>query len=168
MNIQRIIAFFMLTTICVFSVAYAQPKIGFVNIAKIMEESPQAEAARKALEREFSSRDKQLTSARDSVLKLEEKLKNDGSIMSEANRVNLERDVLSQKRDYNRMRDELREDFNIRRNEELGSLQKKVYEVIQGIAKQENYDLVLTQPVLYASPSVDITDKVLQKLNAAK
>ena len=150
------------------SVAYAQPKIGFVNIAKIMEQSPQAEAARKALEREFSGRDKQLTSARDGVLKLEEKMKNDGSIMSEANRLNLERDILSKKRDYNRMRDELREDFNIRRNEELGTLQKKVYEVIQQIAKQEKYDLVLTQPVLYASPSVDITDRVLQKLNAAQ
>lgn len=168
MNIQRLIIFLLLIMVSVSSVAYAQPKIGFVNIAKIMEQSPQAEAARKALEREFSGRDKQLTSARDGVLKLEEKMKNDGSIMSEANRLNLERDILSKKRDYNRMRDELREDFNIRRNEELGTLQKKVYEVIQQIAKQEKYDLVLTQPVLYASPSVDITDRVLQKLNAAQ
>ena len=168
MNTKRILLILLLAVFSASSVAYAQPKIGFVNIAKIMEQSPQAEAARKALEREFSGRDKQLTSARDSVLKLEEKLKNDGSIMSEANRLNLERDILSKKRDYNRMRDELREDFNIRRNEELGTLQKKVYEVIQQIAKKENYDLVLTQPVLYASPSVDITDRVLQKLNATQ
>ena len=166
MNIRRLT---ILITVLFFgfsSAVFAQPKIGFVNIAKIMEQSPQAEAARKALEREFSGRDKQLTASRDGVLKLEEKLKNDGSIMSEANRLKLERDILSKKRDYNRLRDELREDFNIRRNEELGSLQKKVYEVIQQIAKQENYDLVLTQPVLYASPSVDITDRVLLKLNA--
>ena len=168
MNMQRFVISLMLVVLSATSVAYAQPKIGFVNIAKIMEQSPQAEAARKALEREFSSRDKQLTSSRDGVVKLEEKLKNDGSIMSEANRVKLERDILSKKRDYNRMRDELREDFNIRRNEELGSLQKKVYEVIQQIAKQEKYDLVLTQPVLYASPSVDITDRVLQKLNSSQ
>lgn len=168
MNIQRLTIFLLLIMISVSSVAYAQPKIGFVNIAKIMEQSPQAEAARKALEREFSGRDKQLTTSRDGVLKLEEKMKNDGSIMSEANRLTLERDILSKKRDYNRMRDELREDFNIRRNEELGTLQKKVYEVIQQIAKQENYDLVLTQPVLYASPSVDITDRVLKKLNATQ
>ena len=168
MNKQRILILLILIFFSVSSVAYAQPKIGFVNIAKIMEQSPQAEAARKALEREFSGRDKQLTTSRDGVLKLEEKLKNDGSIMSETNRLKLERDILSKKRDYNRMRDELREDFNIRRNEELGTLQKKVYEVIQQIAKQENYDLVLTQPVLYASPSVDITDRVLKTLNATQ
>ena len=147
--------------------AHAETKIGFVNVAKIMEVSPQAEAARKALEREFSSRDKQLTSSRDAVLKLEEKLKNDGSIMSEANRVKLERDILSQKRDYNRQREELREDFNLRRNEELGALQKKVFETIQNIAKQEQYDLVLTQPVLYAAPTIDITQRVLTQLNSA-
>ena len=157
-------AMIFVTSLC--AVAYAEPKIGFVDIAKIMEASPQAEAARKALEQEFSGRDKQLTTTRDAVLKLEEKLKNDGSIMSEANRVKLERDILSQKRDYNRMRDELREDFNIRRNEELGALQKKVIQTIQSIAKQESYDLVLTQPVLYASPAVNITDRVLQQLSA--
>lgn len=166
LNIKQLVLMLALLIFGIVSVAQAEPKIGFVNIAEIMEQSPQAEAARKALEREFSSRDKQLTGSRDAVLKLEEKLKNDGSIMSEANRLELERDILSKKRDYNRMRDELREDFNIRRNEELGSLQKKVFETIQTIAKNESYDLVLTQPVLYASPSVDITQRVLQQLNS--
>lgn len=166
MKIKHLVYFVIVFFVCSSTIAFAETKIGFVNIAEIMESSPQAETARKALEREFSSRDKQLTSSRDAVLKLEEKLKNDGSIMSEANRVKLERDILSQKRDYNRQREELREDFNLRRNEELGTLQKKVFETIQKIAKQENYDLVLTQPVLYASPSVDITERVLRLLTS--
>jgi outer membrane protein len=88
--------------------------------------------------------------------------------MSEANRVKLEREILSQKRDHNRMRDEYREDLNIRRNEEVAALQKKVYEVIKEYSEKMSFDLVLTQPVLYASPTVDITDDVLAKLNAAK
>lgn len=147
--------------------AYAETKIGFVNIAEIMEKSPQADSARKALEREFSGRDKQIASARDELLRLEEKLKSDGGIMSETKRRDLERDIVAKKRDYDRQRDEFREDFNIRRNEELSALQKKVYEVIIEIAKQEKYDLVLSQPVLYASTTIDITAKVLQKLNSA-
>lgn len=166
MKIKQLVYILAVLAVCSATTAYAETKIGFVNIAEIMEASPQAETARKALEREFSSRDKQLTSSRDAVLKLEEKLKNDGSIMSEANRVALERDILNQKRDYNRQREELREDFNLRRNEELGTLQKKVFETIQKIAKQENYDLVLTQPVLYASDSINITERVLRLLNS--
>ncbi len=150
------------------SVAYAEPKIGYVNFGKLMEKSQQGQAVRKALESEFSSRDKQLGASRDAILKLEEKLKNDGSIMSESNRVQLERDILSKKRDHNRLRDEYREDINIRRNEEIGALQKKVYEVIKKFSEQQNYDLVLTQAVLYASPKVDITDQILQKLNSGQ
>ncbi len=145
----------------------AEVKIGYVNFGKLMEQSKQGESVRKSLEAEFRGRDQELSVSRDAILKLEEKLKNDGSIMSEANRVKLERDILSKKRDHNRQRDEYREDINIRRNEEVASLQKKVYEVIKQYSEKNQFDLVLTQPVLYASPTVEITDQVLAELNSA-
>lgn len=150
----------------IYPAAFAETKIGYVNFGQLMEQSSQGQAVRKALESEFSSRDKQLAASRDEILRLEEKLKNDGTIMSESNRNELERDILQKKRDHNRQRDEYREDINIRRNEEVGALQNTVYEVIKQFAEQQKYDLVLTQPVLYASPAVDITDQVLQRLNA--
>ncbi len=142
----------------------AETKIGFVNMVELMEKSPQAEAARKGLEAEFSNRDKKLTSVRDEVLKLEETLKNDGPIMNDKNRSDLEKKILNRKREYNRQQDELREDFNIRRNEELGKLQKNVHEVIIVVAKEESYDLVVTQPVLYASEKINLTERVLQEM----
>ncbi len=142
----------------------AEVKIGFVNMAEIMEKSPQADAARKALEKEFSGRDKKLTAVRDEILKLEETLKQDGAIMSDSRRSSVEKEILNKKREYNRQQDELREDFNIRRNEALGKLQKKVHEVIVEVAKNENYDLVVTQPVLFASDRIDLTGRVLQAL----
>ena len=58
----------------------------------------------------------------------------------------------------------LREDFNIRRNEELGKLQKKVHEIIIIVAKAEKYDLVVTQPVLFASERINLTARVLQEM----
>ena len=146
-------------------IVYAEAKIGFVNMAVIMEKSPQAEAARKALEKEFSSRDKKLTGVRDEILKLEETLKQDGAIMSDSRRTQLEKEILNKKREYNRQQDELREDFNIRRNEELGKLQKNVQDVIIEIAKSENYDLLVTQPILFASSRIDLTERVLQELH---
>jgi len=168
LNIRRITIFVLIIVVSATSVAFAESKIGYVNFGKLMEKSQQGQAVRKALENEFSSRDKQLGASRDTILKLEEKLKNDGSIMSESNRVQLERDILSKKRDHNRLRDEYREDINIRRNEEIGALQKKVYEVIKKFSQEKSYDLVLTQAVLYASPKVDITDQILQRLNSGQ
>ena len=126
----------------------AETKIGFVNMAQLMEKSPHAEDARKGLEQEFKNRDQKLTSVRDEILKLEETLKNDGPIMNDKNRTDLEKKILNRKREYNRQQDELREDFNIRRNEELGKLQKRVHEIIVVVAKAESYDLVMTQPAV--------------------
>ena len=167
MNKQCIIFSLLMLIFGFLSAAHAESKIGYVNFGKLMESSKQGQAVRKALESEFSSRDKQLIASRDAILKMEEQLKNDGSIMSEANYKKLERQILSKKRDHNRLRDEYREDINIRRNEEIGALQKKLYEVIKKYSQQQKYDLVLTQPVLYASPAVDITEQILQQLNAA-
>lgn len=149
-------------------IASAEAKIGFVNMVDIMEKSPQAEAARKSLEKEFASRDKKLTAVRDEILKLEETLKQDAAIMSDSRRAEIEKKVLNKKREYNRQQDELREDFNIRRNEELGKLQKNMHSVIVEIAKKEDYDLVVTQPVLFASSRIDLTERVLQELRGAQ
>lgn len=164
-TIIRILALVSIVTFS--SGVMAEVKIGYVNFGKLMEQSKQGESVRKSLEAEFRGRDQELSVSRDAILKLEEKLKNDGSIMSEANRVKLEREILSKKRDHNRQRDEYREDINIRRNEEVASLQKKVYEVIKQFSEKNQFDLVLTQPVLYASPTVEITDQVLTELNAS-
>jgi len=159
-----ILRVFIASLILVPAVVMAETKIGFVNMVELMEKSPQAEAARKGLEKEFSDRDKKLTTVRDQVLKLEETMKNDGPIMSDAKRAELEKKILNNKREYNRQQDELREDFNIRRNEELGKLQKKVHEIIIIVAKAESYDLVVTQPVLYASDRINLTARVLQEM----
>jgi outer membrane protein len=76
-----------------------------------------------------------------------------------------ERELLALKRDLRRATQEFREDYNMRRNEELASLQKIVQQVIVEIAKQENYDLIIHEGTVYASSSVDITAKVLEKLS---
>ncbi|MDH5436713.1 MAG: OmpH family outer membrane protein, partial [Gammaproteobacteria bacterium] len=65
-----------------------------------------------------------------------------------------------------RKQDEFREDFNIRRNEEFGKLQKRIYEAIVSHAKKEKYDLIISDGVIYASDTVDITNQVLARLKA--
>lgn len=139
-------------------------RVGFVNAAQLLEKAPQADAARANLEKEFSPRDKRLVAEQKELRLLEEKLNRDGAVMSDTERKKLERDILSGKRDLKRARDEFREDLNIRRNEELAKLQKLIVETIRVLAKEGQYDLVLTDGVLYASDKIDITALVLEKL----
>ncbi len=149
-----------------FSSAHAADlKIGFVNPVKVMESSKQVQLADKRLQDEFSSRQKRLVSAQQEIRKMEEKLSKDSAIMSEDESQRQSRDLISKKRDLKREQDEFREDYNFRRNEELDKLQKSILEVIQKIAKEENYDFVLSDGVVWASDRVDITDTVLGRLN---
>jgi len=142
----------------------AEMKIGFVNAARVLEEAPQADAARTRLEKEFSPRDKKLVDAQKTVRTLEEKLTRDGAIMSETERRKLERDILSQQRELKRAQEEFREDLNIRRNEAFDTLRLRVFEVINDIAKAEKYDLVISDGVVYANDRIDITGKVVEQL----
>ncbi len=141
-------------------------KIGFVNVARVLQQAPQAEQAKKRLEREFAPRDKRLVAMQKELKKLEEKLARDAAVMSDSERRKLERDILAKQRELKRAREEFREDFNLRRNEELGKLQRQVFEAVKSLAKEESYDLLLTDGVVYASDRVDVTDKVLKRLKS--
>jgi len=148
------------------SFAYAEEtyKIGAVNANRILQESPQAEAAIKMLEKEFSPRDKGLVAAQKKIKALEDKFNKDRAIMSEQERSKLERDLVAEKRDLKRNQDEFREDLNFRRNEEFGKIQKRVVVAIQKIAKENNYDVILGEGVIFASSKVDISGLVIDYL----
>jgi outer membrane protein len=144
--------------------ASAELKIGVVNAIKILEGAPQAEAARKQLEKEFASRDRDLVARQKTIKEMEDRLARDGATMAEAEARKLERDIVSKRRDLKRDQDEFREDVNLRRNEEFGKIQKEIVQSIQDVAKAEGYDLVLGEGVIYASDKTDITNAVLERL----
>ncbi len=139
-------------------------RIGVVNPIKVLEAAPQAEEARKRLEREFAPRDRNLVGIQKKVKGLEDKLAKDGPVMSETERRKLERDIISGKRDLKRDQDEFREDLNLRRNEEFGKIQREVVQAIQTLAKEEGYDIIVGEGVIFASERVDLTPKVVDRL----
>lgn len=154
----------MIMLLLVTGVSHAELKIGFVNVAKVLEKAPQAAKAKSRLETEFSPRDKALVSQTKEIKALEERLNRDAAIMSEEERRRLEKDIIDKKRDAARAQQEFSEDFNMRRNEELGNLQKRIVEAVRALAKEESFDLLLTDGVIYANDSIDVTGRVQQKL----
>ena len=92
---------------------------------------------------------------------MEDRLNKDAAIMSEAEQQKLQKDVITKRRDLKRSQDEFREDLTFRRNEELTKIQKEIIEAIQTVAKQNNFDLVLSDGVVFASTKIDMTDLVI-------
>ena len=139
-------------------------RLGVVNPIKVLEAAPQADDARKRLEREFQPRDKTIVAGQKKVKGLEDKLAKDGPGMGEPERRTLERNLINEKRELKRHQDEFREDFTVRRNEEFGKIQKQVVEAIQAFAKEEGFDIIVGEGVVYANDKVDVTAKVVERL----
>ena len=148
--------------------AFAEMKIGFVDLAKLSESAPQIKAAQGKIDAEFSSREQELISLQRKLGKQEEKLTKDGAVMSDSERSSLERDILSKRRDLKRSQDEFRDDLNIRKNEMLRQVNIEIGEIIENFARSENYDLIMAQGVMFASDRVDITELILKKLSAGR
>ncbi len=145
--------------------AQAQAKIGVVNVARLLQEAPQAQAASQALETEFANRKRDLQNTERDLKAKEDKLQKDGATMPEAERRNQEKALRDGQREFARKQNEFMEDLNVRRNEALGQLQRTVLQEVQNYARTAGLDLVIADP-LYASPTVDITAPVLTALQA--
>src|SRR5512139_3133273 len=145
--------------------AQAQAKIGVVNVARLLQEAPQAQAASQALENEFAARKRDLQNMERDLKAREDKLQKDGATMAEADRRNQEKSLRDGQREFARKQNEFLEDLNVRRNEALGQLQRTVLAEVQTYAKAAGLDLVVAD-ALYASATVDITNQVLTALQA--
>src|SRR5258708_25557689 len=87
--------------------------------------------------------------------------------MRETQRLNKEREFGVLNREFQRKQREFREDLNQRRNEELAQVVEQANRVIRQIAEQEKYDIIF-QDAVFASPRIDITDKVIKALDQGK
>jgi len=145
----------------------AELRVAYVNMAKVLEDAPQATEASAKLEQSFSPREREIVALQREVRELEERLLRDGQGMTDVTRGGLELDLRSRKRELKRQQDEFREDLNLRKGQELAAIQRLVIDAIQGLAKREGYDLVLSEGVVFASSRVDVTDRVLERLRQA-
>jgi len=140
-------------------------KIGFVNVGRVIENAPQGEAALNKLEEEFGPRDREIRAMREEVKQLEEELLKNNLVLEESQRNEKELELRDKRRALRRATSEFREDYNLRRNEELNALQQLVIKAIVEIAKKESYDLIVHEPaVVYAGDRIDMTETVLEKL----
>ena len=147
--------------------AHAQElKIGVVNVPVLMDRAPQAKVAMDALTEEFAPRQREILAKQKEFEELQEKVQRDVAVMGETERRNAESDLRNLQREVTRLQNEFREDLNLRRNDELGKLQRSLLQEVQNYAKTAGFDLVVGDGVLSASTAVNITENVLRSMKA--
>ncbi len=159
-------AIFAIALVCAIALpASAQElKIGVVNVPLLMDRAPQTKAAMDALEEEFAPRQREFTARAKELEELSAKLQRDAAVMGETERRNADKQLRDLQREVARLQTEFQEDLNLRQNEELGNLQRSILAEVQLYAQTQGFDLVVGDGVLFASPTVNITDEVLRAI----
>ncbi len=142
-----------------------ESKIGFVNLDRVLRDASAAKAAQAKLETEFMRREKDLTDGETRLKNASDRLDKDVTTLGETERLRRQRELVELDRDLQRKRREFQEDLNQRKNEELSAVLDRANRVVKQIFDQEKYDLIV-QEAVFASPRLDITDKVIKAMNA--
>lgn len=157
------LAFAALGVLIAGSATAADSKIGFVNTERVFRDAAPAVRAQKKIEQEFAKRDQEMQKMAEQIRKLQETLEKNSVTMAETERRSKEREFAELNKDFQRKQREFREDLNQRRNEELAAVLERANRTIKAIAETEKYDIIF-QEAVYASPRIDLTDKVIKAL----
>jgi outer membrane protein len=147
-----------------FAAGAVELKIGFVNTERVFREAAPAKRAQQKLEREFAARNADLGKIEKQGRDMQTELERENVTIPESQRREKERQLADISRNFQRMQREIREDLNLRRNEELAGVQERATRVINQIAEAEKFDLIL-QEAVFASGKIDITEKVIKALS---
>lgn len=161
-NIVKAILLMIISNIVFCSVHADSLKIGVVDMTRLVEEYSEIKGVQKGLQSEFAQKDETLK-----VLSLEMKKSQDKMLESEQDdntRKESERNLLNLEREYARVASEFRQDYNLRRNEELYKMHKEITDAILEYADQNAYDLILESGMIYASDKLQLTEHILDAL----
>jgi len=143
--------------------AHAQQlRVGYVNMKNVLDNAPQVIAGRQKLDLEFRPRNDAIEVEERQANDLEQRLVQ-GDLTEEA-QSRLEREIRDMRRSINRKKEDLRDELSFRRTEEVQQLEDQINIAVEEIASSHGYDLILSSPVVYADPALDITELILHQL----
>jgi outer membrane protein len=139
--------------------ASAQTRIGYIDQKRLLDNAPQMSAGSERLRSEFAERDRQLKIDETRLAELQDRQRN-ATTLDEA----LGDEIEALARKVRRTRETLRDELGRRSQEETAERFREINEAVAAFARENRYDLIVSSPVFYASPDIDITDQVLARL----
>ncbi len=168
--IATIIAIVFVSAIGVKVVHAKDMKIGYINSQQIMSELQESQDAQKKLEKEEADYKKKLDDMESDIAKLRDTFEKQSAMMTEDKQKEKYAEIQSKMDDYEKFRKDTwgPEGKLYQRNAELTRpILDKVNTIIKKVGESDGYDYifdVVPGGVVYAKPSDDLTQRVLEEL----
>ncbi len=144
------------------TVGAQQLRIAYVDMKQVLDNAPQVLAGRAVLDKEFRARNDAIERDEFRAGTLEARLLQ-ADLLSD-NKLTLERELRDLHRNISRRKEDLRDELSFRRTEEVQRLEEEINVAVEEIALRHGFDLIISSPVVYASPDLNITDLILEQL----
>ncbi len=148
----------------------AEAKFGYANPSQILQKLPQTQVIFTKIGEEFKDRRDSLIALQKDITVLQQKGQKEATTMSESEALKLKREIESK---YGKLKlgdQNYKEDFELRKNQELLKLKSRIFQAIQVIGKRDHYDMILpTASLMFAGENVtDISSEVIKAMTDPK
>ncbi|MBF0516491.1 MAG: OmpH family outer membrane protein [Nitrospirae bacterium] len=151
------------------AMAQQNAKIGFVDIQKVINDSEPGKKAKEALEVHIKGHQTKIEEKEKAIDTMKADLEKKGSALSEDAKKKKQDEMATAVRDLKRMAAEAQEEVRKKEADLTKDVFSDIRSIIRQIGKDDGYTAILESgAVLYSMDSVDLTDKIVKKLNDLK
>ena len=158
----RIICVLVFGVLFAATVSAQQLRIAYVDMKQVLDNAPQVVAGRAILDKEFRARNDAIELDEFRAGALEARLLQ--ADLSSDNKLALERELRELHRNISRRKEDLLDELSFRRTEEVQRLEEEINVAVQEVALRNGFDLIISSPVVYVNPDLNITDLILEQL----
>jgi outer membrane protein len=145
----------------------ADVKIGVVHVEKVLENSTTGKSVQAELRTQKDKLEGDLKQKANEIQEMEKRLQREAAVMSKESREEKEREYRIKASDFQALQKKYRGDLQDLERKLMGQLKKDIDSLMTEIGKKDGYTLIVSNiGILYSQPSVDITERVIQELNA--
>jgi len=144
--------------------------IAYIDLQKVMLESEQGKKIRAVLTQDAERLKKTLDGKQAELQRLKDAFEKQGATITPEARADKEKQYQVKLKDYQRLYNDYQTELQQKDMEYTQKVLKEVQEVVQGLGEREKYSLILEKSqagILYATPAIDITSKVISLFNEA-
>ncbi len=143
-------------------------KIGCVDLQRVMMESEKGKEAKKSLSDEVEKRKKEVTQKQDELQKMKDALEKQTATITPEARVEKEKQYQAKLKDYQRISDDYSAELRQKDQEMTQKILRDLEGIVKGVGESDKYTVILEKThsgILFVSPVIDITDKVISQYN---
>lgn len=147
----------------------AELKIAVADTQAALMASDVAKKTVEKLQIELKVQRERMAQLKTEIEALEARAKKDGAVMSDKDKKDLQKQAEGKFQEYNNLGQTVQKRTQEVQNELLQRMIPKMETAIDELQKASKYDIIIEKKnVIFADPTVDLTKKITEKLNAAK